>query len=224
MAKYKLIKELPISQDFWSLGETKEACISISESSADIGEYDPECLGLDTPIVVFKIQTKRGYIEFPQHHDFSILDYFKEVPRDPKSVWDLRPCENYYHIRDCIVDRHLAPTVTDVYNDQYRFHLNGGNCFADLRSAELELEKRLAIQKIKKFVHDEDMEFEPDWRDRDQDKWGVYYSHQTKRLDVKCYNSLQPIPGLIPYLKNKEDAGKVIEKFRLELELIFGIK
>ena len=96
--------------------------------------------------------------------------------------------------------------------------------FVDSLSAERELEKRLTIQKIKKFVHDEDMEFEPDWRDRDQDKWGVYYSHQTKRLDVKCYNSLQPIPGLIPYLKNKEDAGKVIEKFRLELELIFEIK
>jgi len=93
-----------------------------------------------------------------------------------------------------------------------------GNGFFDKESAEKELAKRLAIQRVKDYVKLNNIEFEPDWKDDNQQKHYPVYSCGNiiadYEYDIKRYSP-------IGYLKSEEDCNKLIEDNKEDLLIIY---
>lgn len=129
-----------------------------------------------------------------------------------KTIWDLEVGDEFWVISDQC-DRVFC-TVYDL-----NIRRNSGNCFLTKPEAEKELQKRQAIQKIKKYIHDEGMD--NGWRD-DGDNWYPYWDLDYKKfvsyqsLTTKSYSPI----GYLPYESHNK---KIIDNFSSELKLIFDV-
>lgn len=83
--------------------------------------------------------------------------------------------------------------VTGLWSDSGgdRKNWSSGNGFFTEAEAEKELAKRQAIQRIKDYIVENDMEFEPDWNDVDQAKYIPYYNEYAKKLECRGFCTLQ---------------------------------
>jgi hypothetical protein len=71
-----------------------------------------------------------------------------------------------------------------------------GNIFQTKEEAEKELAKRKAIVTIKRYISDTFGVFEPDWSDKDQNKYWILYNHQDNKFTIdwfKYYDNCSPI-------------------------------
>lgn len=97
-----------------------------------------------------------------------------------------------------------------------------GNAFKSNAYAEKEMAKREALQRIRKYIYDNDMGFEPNWEDLDQWKYSVHYSHRTHTFwlasDTWC-NS-----GKAFYLKTTKDVNQVIKDCESDLKILLGVE
>ncbi|MDY0143721.1 MAG: hypothetical protein RBR97_17690 [Bacteroidales bacterium] len=93
---------------------------------------------------------------------------------------------------------------------------NAGNGFFTKKEAEKELAKRQAIQRIKDYILENGMYWEPDWND-DNLKYNFYYEDKVEidyGIQCKRYSP-------IGYLESEEHAEKVLEDNKEDLEIIF---
>lgn len=86
-------------------------------------------------------------------------------------------------------------------------------------------EAQLAIDKQKAIVacwkwQQENAPFEPDWSDKEQDKYYVRYIHKDECVDTDFEYTIQP-QFTLPYLKSLEDCQAFIEANKAHLELLF---
>lgn len=85
--------------------------------------------------------------------------------------------------------------------------------------AEKELAKRQAIQRVKDYIKENGMYLEPDWNDN-SDKYFFDYYFSEDKIGINSrshYKHYSPIG----YLKSAEDAKKVLEDNKEDLELIY---
>ncbi|MDY0144207.1 MAG: hypothetical protein RBR97_20180 [Bacteroidales bacterium] len=94
---------------------------------------------------------------------------------------------------------------------------NAGNGFFTKEEAQKELAKRQAIQRVKDYILENGMYYEPDWDNGNEKYFFASYRGKTQIHNFcsnKCYSP-------IGYLKSNEDAEKVLEDNKEDLEIIF---
>lgn len=82
-----------------------------------------------------------------------------------------------------------------------------GNCFKTKDEAKFTLEKLKVITELKRYAMEHN-EKEIDWNDEDQDKFGLYFHHQSKKILINVYTSCQTT---FIYFTSKEIARSAIE-------------
>lgn len=94
---------------------------------------------------------------------------------------------------------------------------NSGNGFFTKEEAQKELAKRQAIQRVKDYIIENGMYWEPDWNSHNL-KYNFYYYVDKVAIDNWIeYKIYSPIG----YLKSEEDAEKVLKDNKEDLEIIF---
>lgn len=82
-----------------------------------------------------------------------------------------------------------------------------GNCFKTEKEAEFALERQKVITELKRYALEHN-EKEIDWNDEVQDKFGLYFYHQSKKILINTYNFDQTT---FIYFTSKEIARAAIE-------------
>ena len=164
---------------------------------------------------------------YPENDDFKfsfktentdISEWFEEIPEKTKSVWDLIVGDTFYL---------SLPAGAEEFEwtgeeNKLRWR-DSGLIFLTKDEAEQFYEKAKAISRVKKYIHDNGMEFEPDWEDLETTKYWISYDNLEDVFDYSYSYRRHHNPQL-PILKSTEDCKKVIENCEPELRIIFGIK
>ena len=116
-----------------------------------------------------------------------------------------------------------AEILETRYNMDCKDIFDSGLAFKTRPEAESKLAEMQAITKVRKFIFEEGLEFEPDYRDFEQRKYNIYYSFEEERF-FSLYNDACPEYSPFGYLKSEEDCEKVIENCKDELDVIFKVK
>jgi len=99
--------------------------------------------------------------------------------------------------------------------------LNGGNVFFSDTEAKIEQKRRSALQRIKKFIWENDLEFVPDWNNTEQ-KFNIYYDQSDESFNYVSWNWSNYDSNF--YFKSETDAQKVIDNCEKDLKVIFNVK
>ena len=113
--------------------------------------------------------------------------------------------------------------LNENYDNGYKTDFDCGLAFKTRPEAEAKLAEMQAITKVRKFIFEEGLEFEPDYRDFEQRKYNIYYYFEEERFD-SLYNNTCPEYSPFGYLKSEEDCEKVIKNCKDELDVIFKVK
>ena len=95
-----------------------------------------------------------------------------------------------------------------------------GNVFQTRELAQKELDKRLAIQRVKVWIDEELGMFEPDWDNYKEEKVVIAYSCHYNGFEAFCWFDSKQYSS-IGYLRTKEDAEKLIKACEDDLILIY---
>jgi len=117
----------------------------------------------------------------------------------------------------------VVEIFNENYDNGYKSDFDCGIAFKTRPEAEAKLAEMQAITKVRKFIFEEGLEFEPDYRDFEQRKYNIYYYFEEERFD-SLYNNTCPEYSPFGYLKSEEDCEKVIENCKDELDVIFKVK
>lgn len=150
-------------------------------------------------------------ITFDDGKTYQLMEINPEKLKQPKTIWDLEEGENFWSIND----QNEEPFRTTYFLEIRR---DIGNCFLTKPEAEKELKKRQAIQKIRKYIHENDME--RGWV-TGENNYCIEYDDRIKEFeaDYKCYYR-----GFdYFYFHSKAYAQKIIDNFPDELKLIFDV-
>ena len=123
------------------------------------------------------------------------VDSMLEEENKPKTVWDLKDEDIYYHIRDGYIESYPF--------DNHPFDIRArkiGNMFLTQEEAEFELERR----KIEVVMRKYNVPFE--YR---ENNWSIYYDHGIKALGVTYWSDNN---YGVYHFKTKEIAQKVIDE------------
>ena len=124
-----------------------------------------------------------------------------------------------------VISTGRVKTVIDeiMYSSIYKSDFDSGLAFKTRPEAEAKLAEMKAITKVRKFIFEEGLEFEPDYRDFEQMKYNIYYDFRKERFDTLANNTCREYSPF-GYLKSGEDCEKVIENCKDELDVIFKVK
>ena len=99
-----------------------------------------------------------------------------------------------------------------------------GNCYKTEKEAEQAANRQKALVKVLSYIRTNFGNWKPDWLERYQYKFYIYYNHKYKKfycigdIGSSCHQLV------IPYLETKEQAQKIIDKFESELRLIWSLE
>lgn len=125
--------------------------------------------------------------------------------------------EDYFHIFKTSLDEG-ENTMDGI--DGKRFELG---VFRTTELAQKELDKRLAITRIRKYIVNEGLEFKGDVMDESLYKHIVYYDLH-KKCFRRSYYMLTLYQSHFGYLKSEEASEQLIANCEEDLKLVFGIK
>ena len=117
-----------------------------------------------------------------------------------------------------------ALVLIENYDNGYKTDFDCGLAFKTRPEAEAKLAEMQAITKIRKFIFENDMEFDPYWENYRQEKWDIYYDIREKKFKSSWLSSFSQSPSIFGYFKSEEDCEKVIENCKDELDVIFKVK
>ena len=124
-------------------------------------------------------------------------------------------CQWFWYIcPDGSVDSMLNNTISDVAN---KFIAQG--VYRTQEEAELARDKQKAIVACWKWAQ-ENAPFEPDWGDDEQDKYYVYFFHDSHKVDWAT-DLLVQSQFTLPYFKSLQDCVTFIVANKEHLELLF---
>jgi len=118
--------------------------------------------------------------------------------------------------------------LNDRYDEGDNFRFYSGNYHFTEEEAEKALEKQLAFNRIMKYIHDNDLYFEPDWNNNIDRKWFIVKGHtgyisnsRQSYFKTVCVNSEDD--GLkLPYFGTQLEAQHVIFNCSKDLEIYFN--
>lgn len=142
-------------------------------------------------------------------------DDFKKLRSQFRKKKEIERGTEYYYISwDGSVDE-------DYWGDDKvdNFLRDSGNFYLIKEEAEKALEKQVALNKINKYIRDNDMEFTPDWKDESQYKYCVYSVRGDLEVD-SFWSSRHCLK--IPYLASIEHTEQLIKDCKKELLVLFS--
>ena len=148
-----------------------------------------------------------------------IWDWIEEVEDKPTDKWNLKKWDEYYIIINC-----YTPKKVKVERDQrYENMLNSDNVYLTEKEADKEIQKIRALGRIKKYIHDNWLEFTPDWENDKEDKF--YITMSAHWQDFEWTWNPWTITLWVPfYFNNLYKLDKVIEDCKSDLEILFHIE
>ena len=120
-------------------------------------------------------------------------------------------------------DGDIDKKTLELYCINYRGAISTGNAFHTEEEAKKEKAKRQAIVRIKDYIRENDLEFEPDWEEEEGEKCTIYYDYDSEFFrseDNFSYKNYSPIG----YFRSGDDAKEILENCKKDLEIIFDIK
>lgn len=199
MKTYKLKKDLPLAQN----GEEVE----VSEKWQNLVR------------IYKKPNNNRSGILICQIKKEDISEWLEEIPQKPKSVWELKDWDLCYSIR----------SDNDIIEMKWWFGSMPRVCrdidflFLTREEAEKELEKRKAIQRVKKYCWENSIELaDIDFvNNSDNLKFTINFNTSTKKFIIIHF--CISVNTSIFFFKKEEDAQKVLDNCESDLKIIFNI-
>lgn len=110
----------------------------------------------------------------------------------------------------------------------YDFDYSIGNCFKTEEEAEEALKTGWiaylqALKRLKNYIAEYGLEFEPDWDDTCA-KHFIVYEHNTRLFSSDRYGVGFRQASSLPYFETENDAEQVIRDCEPELKILFGVK
>ena len=169
------------------------------------------------PISITKyVISIKGWLiaEIVESTKFSFEDYFEEI-EERKSIFNLKRWDIYYSICD---DSDVESIIfeNDSYDNKY---IQSWNAFLTKEEAEKESERRRAIQRIKKYCweNDIDIDYDEEYNSR------LFYIEVDWEFEGQInFDSFPPLYSPIWYF-SRENAEKILEKFQEELKIILDV-
>lgn len=151
-----------------------------------------------------------------------VNEWLEKIIEDTKTIWDLKEWDDFYYIIDDCISR------SKIYNYQtcVKKYLETWNAFVTKEEARQELEKRKAIQRIKKYCYENNIKIS------DKYIWGIFiYSleytiitdHDGYPINWFDADDHSNIVNIIWFFEKYKDAHKVIENCEKDLLIIFNI-
>ena len=162
-------------------------------------------------------------------HTRNVDEWLEEIPEKPKSVFDLKEWDDFYFIINNIIFENI---VTDCVS--FKDYLKEWNIFLSKEEAEAELEKRKAIQGVRKYCYENNIELFSDEELKEilndnLDKHHleiIYFYHiYYHAMDKKFYSSRLNFEKHIDcfYFKKEDDVERVIKNCEEDLKIIFDV-
>lgn len=194
MKKYRLKKDLPLAK----VGDLVYVMKNKSKNSETykIYEYIEEYQDNRTGKVLWSIDFK----------DF--WEWFEEIEQE-KDIWNLDIWDFYYCIIQCKVEK--ITILDDFIYILYYEDLQFWNVFKSKEEGEKELERRKAIQSIKRYCWENNINMNDSVESQtfyyNSITWNIEYTSNFKNWNPIWYFSFK-------------DAPKILEKFKEKLKII----
>jgi hypothetical protein len=129
--------------------------------------------------------------------------------------------QDFYNIIFSDIDAEIIETA---YNTYFKSDFDAGLAFKTRPEAEAKLAEMQAITKVRKFIFDNNMSFEPDWLNYSQKKCDIYYNIAEEEFESYWLSKFCQKHSPFGHLKSEADCEKVIDGCEEELKIIFNIK
>lgn len=194
MKRYKLLKDLPM----FKAGDL----FYISEYGALIHD------GGDVGVTAYARQTLEKFPDI-------LTEWFEEIQEESTNTIHRKPRygEDYWFVDDtgCVTRNTWDDHPVD--HDRWDF----GNTYLTEEAAEKAAERKRAIATLEMSS-----DFEPDWKDDDQEKWCILYDYASGILyetATYCFDY-----GAPAYYETREAIRESVKKYKKEWLAYFGIK
>jgi len=98
-----------------------------------------------------------------------------------------------------------------------------GNCFRTEELVEKHLEYIKALTRVRKYIAENGLYWEPDWSNRDQIKYFLMFDFRSNTFESDWAHNLKRFSP-IDYFKSIEDAKKVIKACNADLRIIWDVR
>lgn len=195
--KFKLKKDLPTWKVWEEMWIWEDWCLYGTTKEWDV-------------IMVYHVSTLLN---------FNILnsDWFDKIEETKKSIFDLEETDMFFSIdREGYIQKinlfwiSTLKTLQDIWN-----------VFLTEEEAEVELERRKAIQRIKKFMWENNIknrEFK-----QHEDNYTILYDSLDEFFNIEYYETSYLINTLW-YFERFEDCQKIIDNCLDDLKIIYNVK
>jgi hypothetical protein len=121
----------------------------------------------------------------------------------------------------CFIENGIVWTAQDinVWVDQSRIYMWA---YRTEKEAQKARDRQLALVRIWKYVQENWLYFEPDWRDVSEYKWYSYYTFWPDSLFVDyCFATKNH--DILPRYKSKEDCTQVNKACEEDIKIVLGV-
>lgn len=193
MKQYKLLKDMPTVKAGMTFREiTREV-----DGSKILKEYESNN---KVSILVSKI------------NDFD--EWFEEIQEPTDSIhWKPKNGDEYFYISD------YGNVYSDIWSDKHvdNERLALGAIYRTEEECEGAKERSLAEARLRRTST-----FKPDWNNDNQNKWTVYYDHNSEELLIEATAFLQYSSAI--YFDTYDSIKKSIKENREDWLIYFGIE
>ena len=159
-----------------------------------------------------------GDIEITESQAREIANRLKEFDQVEEGYWEPKQGELYFYIwcKQVNCDEYRKVCDTDVEN------VLSGNCYKTEALAQKELNRRIAKQKIKKYIWENGMEWAPDWSDFNQIKYTFSYDHGREKF-LPVNEVYMKYSSEKEYFKTEEQRDKFLTDCLPELNIVWCV-
>lgn len=139
----------------------------------------------------------------------------EEWPKDGDIYWRV------YRFDDVDSQQFRDTSESDIFNKSI------GNCYRTKTEAKKAFKTGWvaylqALERVKKYIKDNGLEFEPGWNNNNEAKYHVYYDYQLDKLNFT--HSYEAKHNNLPRLRSAEDAKQVMEACKDDYLILLGVK
>lgn len=154
--------------------------------------------------------------EIVESTKFSFEDYFEEVKEEKKSIFNLKVWDRYYLISDNAYVEYIT-FENDGCNDNF---IDIWNVFLTEEEAKKEVKRRKAIQKIKKYCWENNIEYKENVSNND---FPFYIMKNKKKWFEPWSGNINDSYDWFLFLESVNDCNKIIRDCEEYLKTIFEV-
>ena len=149
-----------------------------------------------------------------EEHEKKVAELMATLEEPEYKRWRAEKDELYY----CICAAGFVTRIGDYRSSSCDYDYDTGNYFKTEKEAKLHEKKLIAYQAIK----DDAKGFEPDWSNKDQEKWFGYYNSGLGRFSCNVLTSCMCVGEIV--FKAESDVMASQKKHEAEWRLLLGVE